>query len=551
MRGYGKIVWLGSLAVNLIWVLIVFASLNTDQLSVYFNSDTLYLPSIFRDVFVDNSGFRGWHLNSAPNFFPDMLVYFIFNWFLGDFKLSMVVFSICQYMFLLLMLNYLLKTVFSDISWYVLSMANLLMLIIFFVSVFTRDFTFTFYILSISYHLGVFIMAMLCLIFSIRYFKGEGDRYLYFLFVIGFLATLSNRLFIVMFVFPSVAALIFFAVKEYYRKTVLFLVAVATFSVAGIVVFNLIKVSRFVRFASTSGKMFNFSSITDSFNVMTGQHLRYLYLMDFRGVTVLLSLISFIVLCFIALIHSREVFIKHNRGYEKLTETFYVYFCCLFFLIVLFMPVINGSYVGWALLRYNIYVFYLSLFNYAYIFNFLFRRETSVKIFSLFATAMVTIMAGFTLYHAKITEIGKGLSSVINHYPEYIECIDEFAESRGLTYGVAGYWHAKMITMFSRKNVRLYTVHENMNIWYHVTNSNWYYKNGRGAHANPEFRFVILNSLESDAIKSLGEPVFEHQCTPPWIAGRETSENLRINEYPEFLFDPATRRLFFPDTEKE
>jgi hypothetical protein len=538
MLRFGKIIWLSSLVVNLIWVLIVFAILNADQLWVYFNSDTLYLPSIFRDVFIDKSGFRGWYLNGAPNFFPDMLVYFIFNGFLGDFKLAMVSFSIFQYLFLLLLLNYLLKTVSRDISWHMLSFTNLVMLIILFVSVFTKDFSFTFYILSISYHLGAFIMTILCLVFTVKYFRGEGRRYLYLLLVFGFVATLSNRLFLVMFVFPSFATLIFLTGKKYYKRVALFLSTVVTFSLTGIVAFNLVKVSGYVHIVSTTGKMFNFPNIVDSFNIMTAQHLRYLYLMDFRGITVLLSLVSFIALCIIAVIHARDIFKRQNRSHERLVEAMYVYFSCLFFLIVLFMPVINGSYVSWALLRYNIYVFYLALFNYAYIFHFLLNKENRAYGFNFITTTITVLIAGFSLYHAKNADIGKGLLRVLNHYPGYVECVDEFAESRGLQYGVAGYWDAKMTTMFSRKNVRLYTVHENMSIWYHVTNRNWYYKNGRGNHANPEFRFVIMNSLENESVyNSLGEPLLEHHC----------GGDVRINEYPEFLFNPSTRTPYYPE----
>ena len=177
MRASGKPVWFLTLLINLVWLLAVFASLNESQIYTYFNSDTLYLPSIFRDLFYDRSGFRGWHLNAAPNFFPDMLVYFLFNALAGDFKLAMVIFSICQYMFLLLLLNYLLRQLATEISWYQLSAANLIMLVLFFVTVFSGDFVFTFYILSISYHLGPFIMTLLCLAFTVNFLKGGGNKY--------------------------------------------------------------------------------------------------------------------------------------------------------------------------------------------------------------------------------------------------------------------------------------------------------------------------------------------------------------------------------------
>lgn len=538
MMRSGLITWLTSLAINLVWVLIVFSSLDSHQLMTWFNSDTLYLPSIFRDVFVDNSGLRGWHLNGAPNFFPDMLVFFIFNGIIADFKLAMLAFSVVQYMALLLLLGFLLKTVARDISWHMLAMANLLMLIIFFVTAFTGDFVFTFYILSISYHLGAFIMTVLCLLFTVNFLRSGETKYLRLLMLFGFLAMLSNRLFLVMFVIPSAAVSFFFLLGGYSRKLARFLQTVTIFSVAGIIAFFLISKSGFIYFPASDWKLFNFSNIQGSFNVMTGQHFRYLYLMDFRGITVLLSMISFIAMIIVAVLLARDVFKKKEK--EKQIEAFYACFSCFFFVIVLFMPVINGSYVSWAMLRYNIYVLFLALFNYAFIFHYVLYGRRQAKTFvPIVATGISVMMAVYTLYHANRADIGEGLSAMLNHYPDYVECIDEFADSRGLQYGVAGYWYAKMTTMFSRKNVRLYTVHHDMAIWYHVSNRNWYYKNGKGAHASPEFKFVVLNSLDSAAVGiSLGEPLEVFSC----------EEDLKVLEFPEFEFDPVTRRTINSET---
>jgi hypothetical protein len=271
---------------------------------------------------------------------------------------------------------------------------------------------------------------------------------------------------------------------------------------------------------------------------MTGQHLRYLYLMDFRGITVLLSLVSFISMCFIAFLQTRDAFIAGRRGHGIQVEAYYVCFSCVFFIVVLFMPVLNGNYVSWAMLRYNIYVFYLALFNYAYIFHFIFYRKRRVRaVIPLAATGITIIMAVYTLHYANRADIGGGLSAMLDYYPDYVECIDELAVSSGLQYGVAGYWYAKTTTMFSRKNVRLYAIYNDMAIMYHVSNRNWYYKSGKGAHANPDFKFVVLNSIDTSSITNfLGEPLKVFSC----------KKDMKILEFPEFEFDPVKRRIFTP-----
>ena len=51
-------------------LLAVFAGFdkNLHAFNVFFNSDTLTLPSVYRSLFVDNYPLKGWHFNSSPNF---------------------------------------------------------------------------------------------------------------------------------------------------------------------------------------------------------------------------------------------------------------------------------------------------------------------------------------------------------------------------------------------------------------------------------------------------------------------------------------------------
>ena len=65
-------------------LLVVFSSFNDSAYNFFFNSDTLYLPSVYKDLFIDGYGIKGWELNPSPNFFPDMSVYFLLSYFIGD-----------------------------------------------------------------------------------------------------------------------------------------------------------------------------------------------------------------------------------------------------------------------------------------------------------------------------------------------------------------------------------------------------------------------------------------------------------------------------------
>ncbi|MFW5793517.1 MAG: hypothetical protein ACOCWC_04470 [Bacteroidota bacterium] len=530
---HGFLIWNLSFVLNIIWVFLIFFSLDDKQLYVYFNSDTLYLPSIFKDVFIDRTGFQGWSLNAAPNFFPDMFFYFIFNGIFHDFKTAMIVFSTFQYATLLFLLNLVFKEISKNISWNYLALGNMIMILIFFVTSVSGDFSFTFYILSISYHIGPFIMTLICLFQLIKYLKTQKNKHLYLLFVLGFLAVLSNRLFIVMFVFPSLSLVLLLSKKDLRKRILLFFVTAAAFTTLGIITFNLLKSSNYIYIAGTDWKMFNFSNIIQSFYIMASQHLRYVYLMDFRGIIVILSLISFFLMGYVGINYLHRLFIMKEKGYNWL-KAFFVFYFIAFFLIVLFMPVINGSYVGVAILRYNIHVFYFALFNYVFLAYYFIRdnKKSGSFIFKYLVTVGMIIIISYTLYYPLKSINRISPSTYFNYYPDYIACADKIALENNLKYGVSEYWLAKKITMFSKQDLRVYTVYPNMKIWYHVMNRNWYYKNGKGKYGNPEFRFVIPNSLnEAAIIKQLGKPLEKLDC----------SGTFKMWKYPEFGFDRKTR----------
>ncbi len=172
-RRWDLVIYLFSVLVNIGFVVFVFSGLTENQLNTYFNSDTLYLQSIYKDIFLDKSGISGWHLNAAPNFFPDMIFFFIFHKIFGDFILASLVYSIAQYLIILLLIYHLFRFVFRVISLNYLSAANFLMLLFFMVTIKNGDFVFTFYLLSISYHLGAFINTLICLLFTFKYLNLE------------------------------------------------------------------------------------------------------------------------------------------------------------------------------------------------------------------------------------------------------------------------------------------------------------------------------------------------------------------------------------------
>jgi hypothetical protein len=532
----GKLFWLFGLALNVIWAILVFAILDEPQIKIYFNSDTLYLPSIYKDLFVDGGTFRGWNLNAAPNFFPDMVSYLSVNALFGNFRLAMLVFSVLQYMVILVLLSVAFKQISKNITYWHLGLGLIFILLILLVTPIVGDFVFTFYLLSISYHLGPFINTLLCLILLFRYIDKPSAKRLIWLAMVVLLAVFSNRLFVVMFIFPSLGTAIILFLRGYRFQNLKILGSLIVVTALSIGLFNLVQGLGYIHIISTGWKMFNFSNIWSSLDIMAGQHGRYLQLMDLRGILVALSLISFFAMCVIAVQRIGISWKKPLMAENK--EAFYILFFILFFLIVLFTPIINGSYVGWAILRYNVHVFYLSLFNFVFIAYYLSSRKIANTIIKLTAVGVALVFAGYAVLTIYRNDVKTNLTNFVNYYPETVRCIDEFGLAHGVQYGIAEYWYAKRTTMFSKNNMRVYTVFPDVKPWYHVMNQNWYFKDGKGKYGNPEFRFVVTNALDREKIiNTFGQPELTYECMPAEV---------NIALYPDFEFDRATRSPYIP-----
>ena len=155
-----------SILSNLVLIIFLFASLDPAGLDVYFNSDTLYLPSIFKDLFVDKNGICGWQLNPAPNFFPDMLLYFLIRSMSGDFIMASFVFSIIQFLGFTCLIYFLNISVYGKPNLISLFFVQILINLILLVSIFNNDTPYSAYILLNSYHMGAFLMALSGYIFG-------------------------------------------------------------------------------------------------------------------------------------------------------------------------------------------------------------------------------------------------------------------------------------------------------------------------------------------------------------------------------------------------
>ncbi len=449
-----------------------------EQINLIFSTDTLYLPSIYQDVFEEGGSLQGWHLNGAPNFFPDMLVYFLLMAVCHHFVLATFLFSLLQVFAIIMLFNGIFRRVAPEAPLHYLLFPSgaicVILLEFFFMS---KDTGFVFFLISNSFHTGAFVMAATGLYLSMRYLQENKQLLLFLLFIICILGAVSDRLFIVLFSGPLLFCLPFWAGK---KKQALILAATVTAgTVAGYLLFRKLEMGDFFHI-NRPHALLEYSRTGESWNIFSEQMLAYLKEPGFRALTLYMFIISFAAVTLI---------IIRLRKQRSSPVFFFCLFSVVFSICTFTAPILNGNYTGADTIRYNIYPFYVSGLNLAV---FLYAQRLRYQQLRtggwLLGTGSVIIIVTALLHFSPA-----GLNAYFNYYPAESRLLDSLAEKHEFHRGVANYWVAKKISMFSKKNIKVHAVFDDLAAYPHVTNHNWHF----GGHV---FNFVVLNNFSDTSI---------------------------------------------------
>jgi hypothetical protein len=488
-----KVLFYLTLFLNLVFVLQVFGSLTEKELSYFFNSDALYLPSIYKDIFVDESGFAGWHLNAAPNFFPEWPVYFILYYIAGNFKIASLLYSIFYVLAVNVLTAGIIKYVFEKIDFRYLILVNLGYAIFLHQYLVMGYFVETAYLFLVGFHGGTYLMALISLLFFLFYFKKGTTVYFVLLSLSVFLGVLSDRFLIMYFVVPSLLALFFIGNKRHRKRIILSSVGSIFSTVLGMITYSFIKNSDYLYIIGLGYRKFDSQKIESAginyVNKLNG-------MLEAGGIEMIIIIISIISIIAGIYLFLNALFAK-GKIYNNLKEKLLVVFFTGFIIIVALTPVVHGTFSpSGAHLRYNFSAFYIAVSFIPVILFLLVRKIPKLSTGVSILTLMLIIAAIFSVIrNEKNNSTIHGLISFKNYYPEEVKLIDEIAKKHNLQFGIANYWYAKRTTMFSKENVRIYAVHDNLRPWYHVTNENWYHSGGKGKYHTPRFSFILLNNL--------------------------------------------------------
>lgn len=462
-------------------ILSVFSNFSEINFLQFFSTDTLYLPTLYIDLFRDQHFIRDWRLNPAPAFFPDMFFYFGLMFLTsGKFIVASFLFSIIQYILILLFFRYVLKLLFlksSEIYFgLIFIFLSLNLLEPFF---FTKDFLSAFYLLSNAYHHGAFVLAVFGLIFLLKQVQLPKPSQLIVLFFITLLGVVSDKLFIVLFTLPVIFTVCFFYKKLRLRNAIILIITISFSSLLGIKWFDFLIESGFTQIGNPN-KIFAFEDIKSSFELLREQVSIYMSEFGFKGVTYNLFFLGFIF---------RVGFLFYIRKKEELSLlTIYIFFSICFDVVVAFAPVLNGCYTGYDTLRYNIYPLYFAALNSTIIIVF-FMQKFKSKTFSKIGKSL-TLMFVFSILFFGITKTSRaGLSDYFNYKPTNAKIINAISKKHNLKCGVSNYWESKSNMLFLDKKQGVYAVFDDLSLYESAANIKWFY-------GDNVFNYIILNNFK-------------------------------------------------------
>jgi hypothetical protein len=505
---------------------------------LFVNSDALYMPSIYQDLFVHRSGLSVWHLNGAPNFFPEMLLFFPLMAVLKSTTLTIMAYGLVQMFLIIFLMDRFLRLADVHISHSARYLVLLSYLLIPLSAVLDEGHLIPSQLLLAGYHAGFFVNSLLAAILALSYLKYGSWKRLLILGLLVFVAIISDKLFIMGFVVPAIIYSLLHLFQRGKKGPFLILIALASLTtLLALFTYRMLNFTAAIDMISTGTKMFHFERIPEAM----GNFLHHMksVIMDYPTQRILVfATLLFILGAPVYLILYLKKYL--SRRLNPLPESSYalILYLFLFVVLILLTPIINGYYIGRSLIRYNYAALVMGAAGFVYLATMLLSRYAPPLWFKKYFTtactaALLVLFLVLGLRHQPV----KGLRSYVNHYPESVRILDELKKKHGLKYGLGGYWQAKYSTMFSRNNLRLYSVSKgSFKPSYHVTNENWFHDGGKGSHANPTFNFLETSAF-SDTEK-LKELFGEH------IDTIYNQDDLLVIKVPDFKMERESREIY-------
>jgi hypothetical protein len=503
-----------SVAINLVLTLQYFITASPNFIDYLFNADLLFMHTLYDDFFISGQGIKGWTFPGGQFFFPDMALYFLIRTFVEHPGTIYLIYVFIQQSLILFAVVMLVSKIFQEGYLWIAAASILMFSLIPAIAIINNEYLFPFYLYTVNFHIGVFLLSLLHFSMVIDYTKRPRNRLLVFIFFITFLGYLSDKLFLFMAIAPTIAAssLLWWRGQNKLQPIKLTTLMLLAFAVAigttRLLDIYLIDIARY----NTKP---DFSTVSTSVTIIGKQLYDYIRLTNLRSLVVLLY--------FTCVFVGTLLFFKKFKK-SKPNELFWILFALVFLYGVFLAPIASGLYIYTPRIRYNISVYYLSLILFfPILLQFGLLRLKQLKI----VATGIAILFCFVVYKGMTKQTVK-LNYYSNYYPKYIQALDSLAQEFDLKNGLSTYWQSTQIRTLSKSQLKVYnTFPLNLRSDYFLSNKSWYYLSCNEEN-QPVFNFIYINSALNDSLlDSKFDTVYCY-----WVG-----ESMHFYFLPEFVYN--------------
>ncbi|WP_226648833.1 hypothetical protein [Microbulbifer variabilis] len=431
---------------------IIFQYLSSSHIQGYlFNSDALYLPTLFSDIFANGGSTKDWFLTPAPYFFPDYPM-FLLAYLVGPTPYSqIIVFALLQ-IFLTFLAVWLVVRIFAGVN-SILTVSTILVILIWLALSAGEPFAL---LLHSAYHYGAFLSVILLSALWIKFTDEDKSRkkVLFFLLiaVITYATALSDNLLLVHFVAPLIATQVLMSIAErdFSLKNKIPLMLVAICSFLGSISYKWV-VENQTRYPTNIGIDKLSSNLKDIFEL-------------FQSTIMDNPVYGFIFFLYIGVVlHSFITLIRGEVENFKLSWLAIFSFLSLCATLVAVLLITNLPVTS----RY-----FIPVLSWPVIVVFIFLKIRLQDNFVSIAvvTSLLAILYMTWTSHQLIKQNGfKG-----EYYPEEISCIDNALEKEDLYNGISQYWDAKYLQTFSRLDLSVAQYFDNLSEMHWITSRKYF-----------------------------------------------------------------------------
>jgi hypothetical protein len=508
----GWLAWLG-LALSLLYLFRALGNASPAELDgIWVNGDTLYPVNVTTDVLSDGYPFSGWRFSIAPCWFPDLITPGLFWIFTHNAITATLLAGFIQLALIVGAFELMRRAIgVQSEAFQTVSLLGVSVLLTLYVA--TRPgmgYPDLYRFFIPQSHVGSLIMSLYALALGLRLLnKGSGaTRAIYA--GVCFAAGMSNLMFFPQMLAPITAAIalaVFFNVIPFSKSWAPLAIG-WPFAIAGAAVNRFLLPTTSVGAQSQISREAALTALDTFMRGAVGHLFEPLHILAVLWLAACIAVIAVIM----------RKLAGQQAQQVSTTHRFLWVFCCCWVFSGLFSAgaVILGGSNGLTVLKDYIWtthylqaIYFIPPFGLPLLTVWLISQRIPPPVTRAIVWSGALLVIAIPAVYLSGSPPPK--SQVTDYRPPLVQFLDDMASTRGLKYGVGGYWQSRTSTLLSHTGLRVYAIDPVMQPYLWVSNINWYTESLDNRDEKPPFRFVILDDpaaklSRENAVQIFGQP---------------------------------------------